>query len=324
MLRKLTVTKEEFPLLNPFKIAHGTRTVSEVILVEISEGEHIGQGESVPYARYNESCESVIEQIEQARPAIESGVSLEELQDLMPHGAARNAVDCALWNLKTKQENKELWEIASLPKPDIINTAYTLVINEPADMAKEASDKCQKFPILKLKLAGDGKDNERMLSVRTAAPNATIVIDANESWDPDIYSESIKACNEAGISMIEQPFKSNSDQELKTLERPITICADESCHTAGDLDSLVGKYDMINIKLDKTGGLTEALKLAKRAKELNFKVMVGCMVGTSLSVLPAYYLAQIADFVDIDCPVLLAKDRGLLHFDGAKVSVSTV
>ncbi len=188
-------------------------------------------------------------------------------------------------------------------------------------MAQEASEKKADFPILKLKLAGDGKDPERMLAVRKAATEATIVIDANESWDNDIYAEAIAACQEADIAMIEQPFKSNSDSELKSLDRPISICADESCHTSKDLENLVGKYDMVNIKLDKTGGLTEALKLAKKAKELNFKVMVGCMVGTSLSVVPAYYLAHIADFVDIDCPVLLAKDRGLLKFNGANVTI---
>lgn len=320
MSRKLIVKQESFSLLNPFKIAHGTRTESNVIVVKITEGDFVGFGESVPYARYGESCESTIAQIENISLAIENGATIMELQNLLPAGAARNAVDCALWSLEAQKQNKKIWQIAGLPQPKTISTAYTLVINDPDQMAQEAVAKKDSFPILKLKLAGDGKDMDRILAVRDAAEHATIVLDANESWDEKIYQEAIAVCQKANVSMIEQPFKSTNDEILRNINCPITICADESCHTADGLEKLVGKYSMINIKLDKTGGLTEALAVAKKAKELNFKIMVGCMVGTSLAILPAYYLAQIADFVDIDAPLLLAKDRGLLNFDGYLVS----
>ena len=320
MVRKLLVKKEEFPLLVPFKIAHGTRDVSELIYVRIIEDGYIGEGESCPYNRYGESCESVLDQIEGIRSQIESGISIEELQNIMPAGAARNAVDCALWALEAKKQGEAVWEIANLPKPKMVKTAYTISINEPHIMEQEALEKKDIYPIFKIKLAGDGKDKDRMCAVRKSAPINKMVVDANESWNKDIYKECIDMCQDLGISMIEQPFISYKDNKLQDLDKPITVCADESCHTCQDLDGLIGKYDMVNIKLDKTGGLTEAIKLVKKAKELNFQIMVGCMISTSLGILPAYYISQLVNFIDIDSPLFLAKDRNFLHYDGANVS----
>lgn len=319
MSRKLVAKQESFELLKPFRIAHGTRNSSEVIVVEISENGFVGKGEATPYKRYGESCESVLKQIKEIAPAIKNGLSKEDLQNLIKAGAARNALDLALWDLESKKTNKEIYQLANLPKPKTIKTAYTLVIDSPEIMAKEAADKKNNFPIFKLKLAGDNGDMERIIAVREAAKNAIIVLDANESWNEKIYQESIKICLDAKVSMIEQPFKANEDEFLRNIKREIAICADESCHIVKDLENLYGKYDMVNIKLDKTGGLSQALQLVKKARKMNFKIMVGCMVCTSLGILPAYYLAQIADFVDIDAPLLLKNDRNLLKFNNALV-----
>lgn len=319
MPRKLIIKEESFPLLKPFKIAHGVRSKSDVIVVEIYEGDFVGVGEATPYARYGETCKSSLVEIEKVRKKIESGIDNEILQKILPAGAARNAVDCALWDLEAKKQNKKIWQIADLPKPKAIYTAFTLVIDEPEIMAKEAEEKKEKFPIFKLKLAGDGKDMVRISEVRKAAPKNKIVLDANESWAKEIYQNAIAQCKDLKISMIEQPFKSSDDDILKNLAHPITICADESCHVTKDLENLREKYDMINIKLDKSGGLSEGIKMFKKARELNFQIMVGCMVATSRAILPAFYLAQLADFVDIDAPLLLANDLGLLKFDGARV-----
>ena len=322
---KLTVKKEIFSLKSPFRIAHGTRYNSEVIVVEITDDNISGKGEAVPYKRYNETCESVIEQIKSVQNKINKGIDLKTLQKIMPNGAARNAIDCALWDLKAKQQKKHIWEIAGLPKPKTINTVFTLVIDSPDNMAREAKEKTKLFSTLKLKLAGDEIDKDRMLAVHNAAPNSKIIIDANESWNEELYLDLIKTCQKSNVQMIEQPFKASQDEILATLPRPIDICADESCHVTSDLANLVGKYDMVNIKLDKTGGLTEAINLFKEAKKLNFKIMVGCMVGTSLSMRPAYYIAQMADLVDIDGPLLLKEDRdGGLIYTGSRVSEGTL
>jgi L-alanine-DL-glutamate epimerase-like enolase superfamily enzyme len=322
-MRKLIFRQESFPLKAPFKIAHGTRYESEVIYVEIQEGKFIGKGESYPYARYDETCESVLEQIANAKSEIENGMSLYELQSYMQAGSARAALDLALWDLESQKQNLPLWKIAGLAEPKAINTAYTLVIDEPEIIGKQAQDYANIYPILKLKLAGDGQDGERIMAVRHNAPNAKIVIDANESWnalDQTTCQTMLQICEQANVSMIEQPFKAGDDDMLSQLTTAITICADESCHTSHDLEKLQGKYQMINIKLDKTGGLTESLILLKKAKEMGFQIMVGCMVTTSLSIRPAYYLAQEADFADIDGPLLLHHDRpDGLYFSGAVV-----
>ena len=308
-MRELIVRKEVFSLKAPFRIAHGTRYDSEVIVVEIIDNGIRGFGESVPYQRYNETCDSVIEQIRSVESQINAGIDCMKLQEIMPNGAARNAIDCALWDLEAKKQKKSMWEISGLSKPKAIDTVYTLVINSPDKMAMEAKEKAELFPTLKMKLAGDSCDKQRIVAVHNMAPSANIVIDANESWDKTIYLDLIATCQLSNVKMIEQPFKANEDDILRDLPRPITVCADESCHTKEDLKKLVAKYDMVNIKLDKTGGLTGALELLKEARKLNFMVMVGCMVGTSLSMRPAYYLAQMVDLVDIDGPLLLTQDR---------------
>lgn len=320
-MRKVIVRTENFALKAPFRIAHGTRYNAEVVVVEISENNITGYGEAVPYERYNETCASVIKQIKFLEPRINLALNHKTLRDIMPHGAARNAIDCALWDLMAKKQQKPLWKIAKLPKPAPITTVFTLVIDSPNEMAQEAKEQAKTFPILKLKLAGDHTDKERIMAVHQAVPDTNIIIDANESWDKNLYLDLIQTCLESNVVMIEQPFKSYDDDILSELSKPIDICADESCHIGKNLSELVGKYNMVNIKLDKTGGLTEAISMIKKAKTLNFKVMVGCMVGTSLSMKPAYYLAQMADLVDLDGPLLLEHDRpDILQYDGSTIS----
>lgn len=320
-MRTLNTAQENFALKHPFKIAHGTRYNADVIVVSITENGTVGYGEAVPYLRYAETCKSVITQIQNIAKKINSGITIEALQNIIPNGAARNAIDCALWDLKSKLSKQTIWEIAKLPKPQPTTTVITLVIDTPDKLALKAKEKSPIFPTLKLKLAGDQLDEERIRAVHNAAPKSDIIIDANESWRKDQYLDLIKTCQESNVTMIEQPFKAQEDHILHTLPKPITICADESCHNSKDLPNLIGKYRMVNIKLDKTGGLTEAMLLLNKAKQLNFKIMVGCMVSTSLSIRPAYYLAQMADLIDIDGPILLKQDRknGLIY-NGSSVS----
>ncbi|MBT4921878.1 MAG: dipeptide epimerase [Rickettsiales bacterium] len=313
---KIRAYHDSWPIDGVFNIAHGSRTEADMVVCEISDGNSTGCGESYPYYRYNETVESVLAQIDQARDKIVANPTRADLLNILPAGSARCAVDLALWDLESKESGKAIWELAGLPKPRPVATAFTISIGSP-DKVRQDVQKNQDKKILKMKLSGDELDKDRIAIARKYAPDAKIIIDANESWDVASYYELISLCQENNIAMIEQPFKSEADAILKTLERPIPICADESCHTAQDLKNLVGKYDMINIKLDKTGGLTEALTLYKEARALGFKVMVGCMVTTSLNIRPAYYLAQKADVVDIDGFVLLAKDRenGLKFYD---------
>ncbi|MBT5828438.1 MAG: dipeptide epimerase [Alphaproteobacteria bacterium] len=318
-MRKLEVKREEFLLRQPFKIAHGTRYVSEVIYVKLSEGNFTGEAESVPYARYGEDCALVIKQIEEVRLKIERGAGRADVQKLLKHGAARNVLDCALWSLECHKAQQSLAEMANLTKPKPIETAYTLVIDEPHIMAREALALKAKYRILKLKLAGDKQDKQRIIGVRKAATDNVIILDANESWPQSEYSELLAICVAQNIAMIEQPFRVGEDDILLKIKSKIPICADESCHIAEDLVGLMGKYEMINIKLDKAGGLTEAINLYNLARSLNFKIMVGCMVGSSLSILPAYYLAQQADLVDLDCALLLKQDRNLLTYAKNKI-----
>ena len=320
---QLIVKKEVFPLKAPFKIAHGTRLDAEVILVAIKDGNICGFGEGSPYQRYNETCNSVIAQIEAIRHHIEAGIDNITLQKLLPNGAARNAIDCALWDLEAQKAQQEIWQIAKLPQPRSIQTVFTLVIDTAQNMANQAKEKAHDFASLKLKLAGDTQDAQRIMAIAQAAPNVNIVIDANESWSKQKYLELIDICQAAKVTMIEQPFKAGQDEILRNLPRPIAICADESCHIIADLENLQGKYDMVNIKLDKTGGFTHALQLITAAKKHNFKIMLGCMVATSTAIRFAYYLAHLADFVDIDAPLLLKKDRhNGLSYEGDKVTLN--
>ena len=272
----------------------------------MSDGQYTGHGEGVPIARYNQSADSVLAQIESIQ--IIDHLDRDKLQQLLPAGAARNAVDCALWDLEAKRSGKRTWELANIPIADQVETSFTISLDTPARMA-DAAAAALDLPILKLKLSGDDSDLARVEAVLAAAPNPRLLIDANESWSPQHYQNTVSALKELGVELIEQPFPADADDALETLEHPIPVCADESCHTTIDLARLKNRYEAVNIKLDKTGGLTEALQLYQRARENNFEVLIGCMVCTSLSIAPARLLASAADYVDLDGPLLLARDR---------------
>lgn len=306
-MRELTVTHETWPVRGVFRISRGSRTEVTVVVVELHEGGVRGRGESVPYSRYKESVPGVIETIESIRGYLGGGMSREELQRVLPPGAARNAVDCALWDLEAKQKQKAVWQLAGLVEPRKTTTAVTISVDTPALMA-DATRKQLHAPLLKVKLGGEG-DLDRMAAVRKAAPNARLIVDANEAWTADLCREFFPHMARMGVELIEQPLPAGQDEVLRTIHRLVPICADESCHTSKDLPRLAGLYDFVNIKLDKTGGLTEALILARKAKESGFRIMVGCMLGTSLAMAPAVLLANLAAVVDLDGPLLLDKDR---------------
>ena len=300
---------EIFPLAQVFRISRGARTQAEVVTVTIEKDGVTGRGECVPYARYNETLESVIKQVE----SLPADIDKETLQDTLPPGAARNAVDCALWDFECKKRDQRIWKIAGIQVPEQKITAYTLSLDEPEIMFKQA-EKNSNRPLLKIKL-GTPNDMPRLEAVRKGAPNSEIIVDANEGWDAELYSKLAPELVRLGVKLVEQPLPADQDDDLIGLPRPLPICADESCHDRKSLEKLIGKYDFVNIKLDKTGGLTEALQLKDKALEAGFKIMVGCMVGSSLAMAPATLIAQNATFVDLDGPLLLAHDRrhGLLY-----------
>ena len=300
---------EIFPLAHVFRISRGARTQAEVVTVTIEKDGVTGRGECVPYARYNETLESVIKQVE----SLPADIDKETLQDTLPPGAARNAVDCALWDFECKKRDQRIWKIAGIQVPEQKITAYTLSLDEPENMFKQA-EKNSNRPLLKIKL-GTPNDMPRLEAVRKGAPNSEIIVDANEGWDAELYSQLAPELVRLGVKLVEQPLPADQDGDLIGLPRPLPICADESCHDRKSLEKLIGKYDFVNIKLDKTGGLTEALQLKDKALEAGFKIMVGCMVGSSLAMAPATLIAQNATFVDLDGPLLLAHDRrhGLLY-----------
>ena len=298
--------EEIWPLKEVFRISRGSRTEAQVVVVTVSDREYAGRGECVPIARYNQSTESVIAQIESIKG--EKSLDRQHVQKLLPAGAARNALDCALWDLEAKISGKRVWELANIPVVPEVVTTLTISLDTEAKMAAAAMANAT-APILKLKLGGDDLDLARVKAVREAAPAARVLIDANESWSREHYEEIVPALKELGVALIEQPFPADADEVLETLDRPISVCADESCHTTADLSRLTNRYETINVKLDKTGGLTEALHLCERAREDGFKLLFGCMVCTSLGIAPARLLASTADYVDLDGPLLLASDR---------------
>jgi L-alanine-DL-glutamate epimerase-like enolase superfamily enzyme len=308
--------KEEFwPLKHPFRISRGSRTEAHVIVVSVTEGKCTGRGEGVPIARYNQSAATVLAQIESIRTVRD--LNRDNLQQLVPPGAARNALDCALWDLEAKRSGKRVWELASIRTVDQVETSFTISLDTPERMANAATAAIQ-LPILKLKLGGDDADRARVEAVHAAVPKARLLIDANESWSTEHYWKTVPALAELGVELIEQPFSVGDDEVLGTLDHPIPVCADESCHTTADLPRLKSRYEVINVKLDKSGGLTEGLQLYQRARGNNFKILIGCMVCTSLSIAPARLLASNANWVDLDGPLLLARDRdrGLLYQNG--------
>jgi len=315
----LTITRDTFRLKQTFTISRGSRTEAEVLTVQLTDGEYVGRGECYPYARYGESLDSVTAQINAIESDLAEGLDTKNLQSLMPAGAARNAVDCALWDLAAKRSNTPVWQLAGLPEPKPVVTAYTLSLDTPDAMRASAEDNASR-PLLKIKLGGQG-DLDRLSAVRDGAPNATLIVDANEGWSAEDYDSLAPVMLDLGVVMVEQPLPQSDDDELKGRDRPLTVCADESCHGVSSLDALVGKYDMVNIKLDKTGGLTEALALKAAAIERGFEVMVGCMVTSSLAMAPAMLVAQGAKVADLDGPLLLGEDRDApIHYEGSEMS----
>ncbi|MCJ2009137.1 N-acetyl-D-Glu racemase DgcA [Methylobacterium sp. J-092] len=319
-MRRLAVAVERFPIAGAFTISRGSRTEAVVVTAQIADAERAvaGWGECVPYPRYGESVESVAAAIEAQGDAIAAGLGRAELLERMKPGAARNALDCALFDFEAKASGRPAWEIAGLAAPSPATTAYTLSLGTPESMEAAARDASAR-PLLKVKLGGAG-DPARIAAVRRGAPDSRLIVDANEAWGPETLEANLAACLAAGVTLIEQPLPADDDGLLSRIERPIPICADESLHDRAGLDHLAGRYDAINIKLDKTGGLTEAIMLAHEARARGLSLMIGCMVGTSLAMAPAMLLAHHADTIDLDGPLLLARDRtpGLL-FEGSTI-----
>ncbi|MBR9808418.1 MAG: dipeptide epimerase [Alphaproteobacteria bacterium] len=303
MLRDLRTRIESFPLATPFRISRGVRTVAEVVEVAVEAGGVIGRGEAVPYARYGETLDSVTQQIAAIRGAFREGLTRVGLQELLPAGAARNAVDCALWDLESKAGGPAT--ALSVLKP--VATALTIGIDTPEAMGREAA-KLANVPVVKVKVDA-GEVEACLRAVRQAAPNPELIVDPNESWDLGLLQSVQPLLEELRVAFVEQPLPSSEDVRLAELVRRVPVCADESCHTSDDLDRLSGLYDIVNIKLDKTGGLTEAFNLLEAAREKKFGVMVGCMISSSLSIVPALQIAMQADYVDLDGPVWLKNDR---------------
>src|SRR3989344_973691 len=313
---KLWTVVESWPIRGAFAISRGTKTEAEVIVATLTVGEFKGRGECVPYRRHGETVEGVQSQIESVRATIEKGVTREELQSLLPAGAARNALDCALWDLECKQKGETIWELLDI-RPLPKQTAFTISLHTPGKMAEEASAAAQKYSLLKIKL-GAGGDEVRLKRIREAAPKARLIVDVNEAWDEHNVGAMVRACESVGVELIEQPVHTEHTNILKYVTTSIKICADESAHTSADIPKLVGLYSAVNVKLDKAGGLTEALAMLKKAKEAGLSIMVGCNVSTSLSMSPATVIAQYADYVDLDGPLLLEREResGITYRDG--------
>ena len=314
----LTINWDVFPLAQVFTISRGSRTEAKVLSVKISRGGISGWGECVPYARYNETAASVSAQIE----SLPEKFDRQSLYELLPAGAARNAVDCALWDLEAKQSCLRVWQLAGLPAPSPEITAYTLSLDSPENMRAQAAEHAHR-PLLKIKL-GTPDDMPRLEAVRAGAPRPDIIVDANEGWSAEVYADLAPHLLRLGVKLVEQPLPAADDSALLGLDRPVPVCADESAHDRASLKHLAGKYDVVNIKLDKTGGLTEALALKTEALAQGFEVMVGCMVGSSLAMAPATLVAQGALITDLDGPLLLAEDRAHpLQFDAAGVHPPT-
>jgi L-alanine-DL-glutamate epimerase-like enolase superfamily enzyme len=311
---RIDVTRDVFKLAQVFTIARGSRTEAKVLTLKLSDGDHMGWGECVPYARYGESLESVTDQI----MGLPADFTRESLYDLLPAGAARNAADCALWDLEAKRAGKPVWQLAGLKAPGPEVTAYTLSLDTPEAMQAQAAKHAFR-PLLKIKL-GTPDDMPRLEAVREGAPKSTIIVDANEGWSAEVYADLAPHLVRLGVELVEQPLPAGEDHALLGMQRPVPVCADESCHDRASLPDLKGKYDVVNIKLDKTGGLTEALALRDAAIAQGYEVMVGCMVGSSLAMAPATLVAQGVSVIDLDGPLLLAEDRDEpLIFDNAGV-----
>ncbi|MGK8233771.1 N-acetyl-D-Glu racemase DgcA [Roseovarius sp. MS2] len=311
---QIDVTRDVFRLAQVFTISRGSRTEAKVLTVRVTDGGVTGWGECVPYARYDETLESVTAQIE----GLSGDLSRAALYDLLPAGAARNALDCAIWDLEAERAGRRVWELAGLPVPGPEITAYTLSLDTPEAMQAQAAKHAHR-PLLKIKL-GTPDDMPRLEAVRRGAPQAKIIVDANEGWSAAVYADLAPHLVRLGVALVEQPLPAGADEALIGMARPVPVCADESCHDRASLPKLKGKYDVVNIKLDKTGGLTEALALREAARAQGYGIMVGCMIGSSLAMAPAVLVAQGAMVTDLDGPLLLAEDReDALIFDAAGV-----
>ncbi|MDH3496344.1 MAG: L-Ala-D/L-Glu epimerase [Gemmatimonadota bacterium] len=315
-MRSMLVRHESWPLRGVFAISRGARSAAEVVVAEVRDGTHVGRGECVPYPRYGESLAAVMALLEAQADAVRHGLDRAALQTRLPPGAARNALDCALWDLEAKLRGRRVWELAGLEAPPPVVTAYTISLGTPAAMA-EAAGAARQYPLLKLKLGGEG-DEERVAAVRDAVPDARLIVDANEAWPADRLGERLAAMAGLGVELVEQPLPAAADTALADVPHAVPVCADESCHTAADVPTLVGRYDVVNVKLDKAGGLTEALRVVDAARTHGLGLMVGTMMGTSLLMAPAMLLASAARWVDLDGSLWVAEDRphGLWWVDG--------
>ena len=314
----LVATIERWPIAGAFTISRGAKTEAVTVVAEVSRDGRTGRGECVPYPRYGETPEATLAALRAMQEPLRRGMDRLGLQAAMRPGAARNALDCALVDLEAKVAGRRAWDLFGRQPPQVCTTAYTISLGTPEAMA-EATANAAHRPLLKIKLGGDG-DGARIAAVRKAAPKSELIVDANEAWTPDDLARNLAACADAGVTLVEQPLPAGKDEALARIKRPLSVCADESVHDRTSLDGLRGRYDAVNIKLDKTGGLTEALAMADAAHALGFDIMVGSMVATSLAMAPAMLLARQARFVDLDGPLLLARDRdGGLRYDGSLV-----
>ncbi|MDA9519357.1 mandelate racemase [Bradyrhizobium sp. CCBAU 11434] len=309
---------ERFPIAGSFTISRGAKKEAATVVAELSQNGLTGRGECVPYPRYGETPEAAVVAIEAMQAAVAGGLTRQALQAAMPPGAARNALDCALIDLEAKAAGQRAWNLLGRPEPGMRTTAYTISLGTPEAMAA-ATAKAAHRPLLKIKLGGDG-DAMRIAAVRKAAPESELIVDANESWSEANLEANLAACAAVGVTLVEQPLPAGKDEALARVKRPLMVCADESVHDRHSLAPLRARYDAVNIKLDKTGGLTEALAMADAAQALGFEIMIGCMVATSLSMAPAMLVTPQARFVDLDGPLLLARDRDHgLRYDGSLV-----
>jgi len=314
----LSARIERWPIAGAFTISRGAKTEAVTVVAEVSRGDVSGRGECVPYRRYGETPEATLAALQTMREPMRRGLDRQGLQTAMPPGAARNALDCALLDLEAKTSGQRAWNLLGRPAPVACITAYTISLGSPEAMATATAGVAHRS-LLKIKLGGDG-DGARIAAVRKAAPDSELIVDANEAWTSDNLEQNLAACAQAGVTLVEQPLPAGQDEALKRIRRPLAVCADESVHDLKSLDGLRDRYDAVNIKLDKTGGLTEALVMADAARALGFQIMIGCMVATSLAIAPAMLLVQAARFVDLDGPLLLARDReDGLRYDGSLV-----
>ena len=314
----LSIRIERWPIAGTFTISRGAKIEAVTVVAEIGQGGLSGRGECVPYPRYGETPDGAVAALEAMHDAVRDGLDRAALQAAMPACAARNALDCALIDLEAKRSGRRAWDLLGCAPPKASVTAYTISLATPEAMAA-ATARAAHRPLLKIKLGG-GDDLARIAAVRAAAPRSELIVDANEGWTSEDLERNLAACAEAGVTLVEQPLPAGRDEMLARIRRPVAVCADESVHDTRSLDGLRERYDAVNIKLDKTGGLTEALAMAEAARALGFDIMVGCMVGTSLSMAPAMLLTPLARFIDLDGPLLLARDRDDgLRYDGSIV-----